>query len=220
MAKLGNFFAGNKLPITQGAHGFFQAFTAFDFDTEPLELIVPTGYKTWTVEGKFGSGQQSGFYLTSPDRRVSIIFVHAVAYKFGVVKPGQKLGKSSWNHFHISIKVDGKWRWIFDYLKRTIDLVWAYGGYSKWADWNTYKTNLHLPGTLRIAVTLVPLRQRVEPKTAEGVKIIQVLPKGTTVIIKKSVIGQSVGGDKVWHYINYKGKLGYISARYCNEKSN
>lgn len=207
--KLGNIFEDNTLTITQSLHGILQLFTAFDFVNNPLEVIAPTGYKNWNIERVYGQGRYKGFHLVSENKRVDILYHHAIPYKTGKVKAGDKIGKSAWHHFHVSIKVDGKWHWITDYLKRSIDLKWAYNAPSKWDDWATYPVSLHLPETSRIVkVSVNVLNIRLKPNTKS--KVLGQLAKNEKIRAYNLVSGEKVGKNDKWIKIKYNKKSAYI----------
>ena len=229
MAKLGSFAKGNTLRITQSNHGALQGLCAFDL-TGPysdLTLYCLAGYSYWTVERVYGSGRQKGFHLVSSNRRVDILFHHCTPTKVGRVYPKQIIGKSTWHHWHIAPKVDGKWRWIFDYLDRGIDLTTSWAGTNnKWARWSTYKTNAQLPGTSIITTNeMVQLQEKIkcvttnttsmnvraEPSTSS--KVVGKVASKTSFTTQMVAKGTKVGNSTTW----YKYGVGWVSGAYVEE---
>lgn len=140
--KLGNFFEGNELTITQVGHGVNQNFKAFDFIKSPNDagrLIAPWDGEVRNMTNK---GKLSYFRFHLEDKS-SIEFVHSLPTKIGKYKKGDYLGDCMWDHHHVSIDVVSTgFDWILNYMDRKLKIkcgiVNGQTVPAKWGRWSTY----------------------------------------------------------------------------------
>lgn len=145
--KLSNIFAGNTLRITQTPHGALQNYKSIDCvgGNNNLDIHAPADGR---IEKVYGSGTQSGFFLTNKDW--SIIFHHCRPFKTGVVKRGDHIGQSTWHHAHTAIKVNGIWDEIIPYMDRRITLSLGPGFSSQRYRYWSYYPDKQLPGYINL----------------------------------------------------------------------
>lgn len=142
--KLGNFFNGNILTLSQSPHGVNQSGKAIDcVPTSGTRVIAPCDMEIYYRKNDLG--HQSYSYARGDGWR--IIFVHCIIEKQGHVKRGTDIGYLHTGgavHLHVAIEVNGTWDVPLNYLDRKIELRLTAGFKSQhWKDWSTWK-DLHL----------------------------------------------------------------------------
>lgn len=147
--KLSNFFVGNTFTITQSPHGINTGGKSIDaVPTSGNRVLAPCDMDIYMRYNNLGSASYSyargdGFVLE---------LVHMIVEKSGFVKEGTDIGylcptvKNSAGkiihamHLHVTIKVNGVWDIVLNYMKRTVQLALS-GPFTSqhWKSWSTWK---------------------------------------------------------------------------------
>jgi hypothetical protein len=138
--KLSNFFQVPYLTITQSPHGLNQNKKALDIVQDgAVGILLAQADGEITLVKKLSDIKQSYFHYKLTDGSY-IQYVHALPYEGKTkFKRGEKLGQSTWHHYHVAINVKGKgWDTILNYMDRSIKLRGITGLNPKWTRWSTY----------------------------------------------------------------------------------
>lgn len=142
--KLSNFFVGNVFTITQSPHGVNTGGKSIDaVPTSGNRVLAPCDMDIYMRYNNLGSASYSyargdGFVLE---------FVHMIVEKSGFVKEGTDIGylcptipKVHVMHLHVTVKVNGVWDIVLNYMKQTIQLALS-GPFTSqhWKSWSTWK---------------------------------------------------------------------------------
>lgn len=138
--KLGNFFTGNVLTLSQSPHGSSQNGKAIDcVPTSGTRVIAPCDMEIYYRKNDLG--HQSYSYARGDGWR--LVFVHCVIEKQGHVKKGTDIGYLHTGgpvHLHVAIEVNGVWDVVLNYMDRSVQLALTAGFSSQhWKSWSTWK---------------------------------------------------------------------------------
>lgn len=138
--KLGNFFTGNVLTLSQSPHGSSQNGKAIDcVPTSGTRLIAPCDMEIYYRKNDLG--HQSYSYARGDGWKM--VFVHCIIEKQGHVKKGTDIGYLHTGgavHLHVAIEVNGVWDVVLNYMDRSIELALTSGFSSQhWKSWSTWK---------------------------------------------------------------------------------
>lgn len=239
--KLSNIFPTNHIIVAQSPHGVLQRGQSMDlYANDPTySLIAPAdGYVDMYYDNtkKSGLANDMGFSFVLNDT-TRILFHHAAAaHTKGRVKKGDFIGHYNFKgypiHVHTSIYVNNSWDLLLNYVSRSLLLLpEVNGNKTMWTNWNTYldkriKLNIiiqdmqiktGIDGTVKVqnlfkvvAQPSVVLRSSPNTKASK----INDIPNGTVVSVNTYALGEIINNNDLWLKVEYKGKLGYISARW------
>lgn len=137
--KLGNFFTGNVLTLSQSPHGSNQNGKAIDcVPTSGTRVIAPCDMEIYYRKNDLG--HQSYSYARGDGWKM--VFVHCIIEKLGHVKKGTDIGYLHTGgavHLHVAIEVNGVWDVVLNYMDRSINLALTSGFQSQhWKNWSTW----------------------------------------------------------------------------------
>lgn len=210
--KLGNFFEGGGMIITQSPHGSLQGGLAMDFVSyDSFKILAPID---GIVERKYGSGWSGGFHFVFGS--YDILFHHCTPIRPGFFHKGETIGnwlhKAGSLHIHTAIKVRGKWELVLSYIDRRVNLLPEKGNPpTKWTNWNTYPDKYITLGNNdmvqvkfgtddvlaeKLEITATTLNVRQHPNTSSP--IVATLNKGDITTPSTFATGEAVDGNSAW----------------------